>query len=385
MDALAFLIDFAQQAAGFVTGYVLPFLAVLTAVVFVHELGHYAVARRNGVRVEVFSVGFGREIFGWTDRVGTRWKISAVPLGGYVKMFGEYDGEDGAPEERVLTPEERAVSFHYKSVGQRAAIVSAGPAANFLFAVVVLAGLYSTVGSEALRAVVGEVRPGSAAAEAGLLPGDRFLSIGGEEVVWFEDLRRIVSASAGVPLTIVVSREDRQVVLQATPKRVLDDAGVEIGRLGITADPTQVAYERHDPLSATWMAVERTANLVKQIMVYLGQLIAGTRSGAELRGPLGIAKMSGDICEGGAVRCILFAAALSVNLGLINLFPIPMLDGGHLIFCLAEAVRRRPLDRRLQEYGFRFGLILVIMLFLFATWNDLVDLNVLEFFRRLVT
>lgn len=372
----------------FLWDYVIPFVFILTVLVFVHEMGHYWVARRNKVRVDVFSIGFGPEIYGWTDRVGTRWKISAVPLGGYVKMFGETvagDEEEGV----TLTAEEQAVSFHHKTLGQRTAIVAAGPIANFLFAIVLLAVLFSTVGSPAPLAGVGSVQPDSAAAEAGFKPGDRILRIQGETVTWFEDLRRIISANPGVRLDIVVRRGDAEQVLTATPKPHTitkeDNTRLEIGRLGVTPDPAQIEYERHNPLVATWMAVERSVGLTQQILSALGQIIVGTRTAEELGGPLRIAQLSGEMAQGGLVNLIFFMAALSVNLGLINLFPIPMLDGGHLIFYVAEAILGRPLGPRIQEYGFRFGLILVLLLMVFATWNDLVQLKVFEFIRQLVT
>jgi regulator of sigma E protease len=385
MGTIDILTDYVTPFIDVLTDYIIPFLLVLTVVVFVHELGHFLVARRNSVRIEVFSIGFGREILGWTDAAGTRWKVGVVPLGGYVKMFGEYDEDTAEAAGAELTPEDRAVSFHYKSLGQRSAIVAAGPIANFIFAIIVLTGIYTIVGNPAPRAAVGEVVAGSAAAEAGLEAGDRFLSIGGEEVVWFEDLRRIVQVNAGVPLSIVVARRDREVTVVPTPKPVSDGRGGEIGLLGVKPDPEQIGYERADPLNATWMAVKRSVGLVQQILIYLGEWISGGRSGDELRGPVGIAKLSGQICGEGPVSCVLFAAALSINLGLINLFPIPMLDGGHLVFFLAEGVRGRPLDRRLQEYSFRFGLILLIMIFVYATFNDLVDLEVIEFFKQLIT
>ena len=371
----------------FVRDYVVPFLFILTVLVFVHEMGHYWVARRNGVLVQVFSIGFGPEIYGWTDNSGTRWKIGAVPLGGYVKMFGEVaTAED---EERPLTEAEIAVSFSHKTLRQRAAIVAAGPIANFLFAIVVLAALFGIAGNPRPLAGVGSVQPGTAAAEAGIVPGDRILGIDGETVTWFEDLRRIVSAAPGRRLDIVAARGDGEIALQATPKahQVADGAGgtKTIGLLGVAPDPDQIGYERQNPIAATWMAVERTFGLSTRILSYVGEVIIGSRTSEELGGPIRIAQLSGEMAQGGAVNLILFMAALSINLGLINLFPIPMLDGGHLTFYLFEAIRGRPLNQRVQEYGFRFGLILVLLLMLFATWNDLVHLKVFEFIKELVT
>ena len=369
--------------------YIVPFLFILTVLVFVHEMGHYWVARRCGVRVEVFSIGFGPELCGWTDRLETRWKFSAVPLGGYVKMFGENDGFSEGGEERVLSPQERKVSFHHKSLRQRTAVVVAGPLANFLFAIAVLAGLYSIWGTPMPMAGVGSVVADSAAAEAGLRPGDRITSIDGTEITWFEDLRRIVSASPGVRLEFTVVRDGQGLAIVATPKtsRTELESGrvVEIGLLGVSPDPDQIAYERQNVLKATWMGVERTVGLIGQILSYLGEIISGARTTEELGGPLRIAQLSGEMAQGGWVNLVFFMAALSINLGLINLFPIPMLDGGHLAFYVVEAIRGRPLGPRAQEYGFRFGLILVFVLMIFVTWNDLVQLKVFEFFRELIT
>ncbi len=377
-----------MEYANFVWDYVIVFLLVLTVVVFVHELGHYYLARRNGVKVEVFSVGFGPEITGWNDKHGTRWKISAVPLGGYVKMFGEYDfDEDEDGEKRPpMTPEEEAVSFHHKTVGQRAAIVAAGPFANFAFSMVVLALLFSAVGTPAPLAGVGEVVEGTAAAEAGFKAKDRIVAIDGEPIKWFDDLRRIVSAAPGRKMEFRVERSEDEIVLFATPKEHVDeDTGETIGLLGVRPDVDQVDYEQRDPFSASWLAVERTFGLATQIFSYLGQIITGEQSADKLGGPLRIAKVTGEMAQGGLIHLISFTAALSINLGLINLFPIPLLDGGHLVFYGAEALRGRPLPAKAQEYGLRMGLILVLLLMIFATWNDLADLKVFEFLMNLVT
>lgn len=359
--------------------YVVLFIFVLSVLVYVHEWGHYWVARRNGVRVDVFSIGFGPEIHGWTNAAGTRWKISAIPFGGYVKMFGERDVTGDDDESRELSAEEEAVSFSHKSLAQRTAIVSAGPLANFLFAIVVLAVMYGVVGSPRPLAAVGSVRPDSAAAEAGFQPGDRIESIDGQPIRWFEELREIVGRSAGVALTFTIDRTGRKMSVVAIP-RAMEEAnesgGVESrGRLGVTADPEQVEHERHDPLSAAYLAVERTATLTVRILEYVGQIIVGSRSAKELGGPLRIAQISGEMAKGGLSDFIFFMAFLSINLGLINLFPIPMLDGGHLLFYAIEAVLGRPLGPRAQEYGFRFGLILVLVLMVFVTWQDLRNLE----------
>jgi len=368
--------------------YVVPFLIVLTVLVFVHEMGHFLVARRNGVRVEVFSIGFGPELFGWTDRQKTRWKVSALPFGGYVRMFGDANAM-GSPDDalQTMTPEERQVSFHHKRVGQRAAVVVAGPIANFLLAIVVFAGLFTFVGQPFTSPVVGEVDPWSAAARAGFMAGDRILSINGSSIERFQQVVQIVELGLGEPLTVEVAREGKTVVLHAVPAVIErhDNFGhnYRIGRLGLRAKG--VEYVRHGPLSSLWLATEQTGSLTFATLKAIGQMIEGTRSTDELQGPIGIGKMAGDMAEGGVVPVIWFLAVLSLNLGLINILPIPMLDGGHLLFYGLEAVRRQPLAPRVQDYGFRIGLTLVFLLMVFATWNDLVHLKVIKFVAGLIS
>ena len=371
-----------------VVNYVLPFLAILTVLVFVHEMGHFLVARRNGVRVDVFSIGFGPELFGWTDRAKTRWKFSLIPLGGYVRMFGDANAaSQPAGDQADLSPEERAVSFHCKRLGQRAWIVAAGPLANFLFAIVLLAGLFATVGQPFTPPVVGDVVPDSAAAKAGIQPGDRFAAIDGSAIERFEDVQLIVRQNPERAIEVVVLRDGREVVLTAVPtvSELTDNFGSRhrIGLLGVTR--TGVEYARHDPISAVWRATRETGSLTVGTLEAVGQMIIGARSTDELGGPLRIAQMSGQVAEAGLVTVIWFMAILSINLGLINLFPVPMLDGGHLLFYGIEALRGRPLGERAQEFGFRIGIALVFSLILFVTWNDLVHLEVFDFIRRLAT
>ncbi len=359
--------------------YAVPFLGILTVVVFFHEMGHYLVARRNGVRIEVFSICFGPTLFSWKDRAGTRWKIGLLPFGGYVKMFGDSNvtsTPDG--KSRPLTLEEQKVSFLHKRLGQRVAIILAGPLANFLLAIVLFAGLFSTVGQPFSAPVVGEVEEGSAAAAGGLQPGDRILSMNGRGIERFEDIQRIVQLGLGEPLTIVVERATAEVTLFATPKVIerTDRFGNKytVGQLGIRSSGRD--YVRHDPFTAVWRAAETTFNFTAMTLKAVGQMITGTRTTKELRGPLGIAQLSGQVAEGGIGSIVFFIGWLSVILGLVNLFPIPILDGGHLLFYAIEAVRGKPLGERAQEYGFRIGLALVLVLMLFATWNDLVHLGV---------
>jgi regulator of sigma E protease len=358
-------------------GYIIPFLVVLTVLVFVHELGHYLVARRNGVRIEVFSIGFGPEIFGWYDRAGTRWKLSAVPLGGYVKMYGDADASSlpsGSLD--AMSLEDREFSFHHKRLGQRVAVVAAGPVANFIFAIVLLAGLFSTVGQPFTPADVGQVQPASAAEQGGIKPGDTITAIDGRQIDRFEDVQQAVALNNGAPMAIVVRRDGRDVSLNVTPQMTerTDRFGNvhRIGLLGIGR--SGVEYVRHDPVTAVVRATEETWNLSAGTLKAIWQMIVGARTTDELGGPLRIAQMSGEVAQGGIVAIVWFMAVLSVNLGLINLFPIPVLDGGHLLFYVAEAIRGRPLGQRAQEYGFRIGLALVLTLMVFATWNDLMHL-----------
>jgi regulator of sigma E protease len=358
--------------------YIIPFVIILTVLVFVHEMGHYIVARINGVRVEIFSIGFGPEIFGWTTRAGTRWKISAIPLGGYVKMFGDQDPSSAPDAEAIeeMSEDERKVSFHHKRLSQRASIVSAGPIANFLLAIVILACFYSIYGQPSTAPVLAEVVPGSAGDRAGLEAGDRIVSIDGREIDKFEDVQLIVQTGLGAPIEITVLRNGAKITLTAVPDVVelVDRFGntSQVGRLGVKS--STVELEPRDPLTAVWEATRSTYDYSMVTLKAIGQFIVGTRSTKELSGPIGIAKMSGDMAQSGITGVLWFMAILSINLGLINLFPIPVLDGGHLLFYLFEAVRGRPLGQRAQEYGFRFGLGLVVLLMIFVTWNDLVNI-----------
>lgn len=377
-----------MELLGGLWSYVLPFLVVLTVLVFVHELGHYWVARRNGVRVEVFSIGFGPEIWGRTDRLGTRWKISALPFGGYVRFFGDADAAsrpDGSTSS--LSAEEQAVSFHHKRLGQRAAIVAAGPVANFLFAIVLLAGLFAFVGQPSVTAVINEVVPDQPAAEAGILPGDEIVAIGGRQVTRFDEVQQVVVANPGATVDVVVRRDGAElslpVTLSVVEGQAEDGTVTRTGRLGVAGGA--VVYNREDPFTSVWRATTETVSLTGATLAAVGEMLTGARTAEDLAGPLRIAQMSGDMAQTGIVAVVWFMALLSINLGLLNLFPIPMLDGGHLLFYAAEAVRGRPLSDRMQEYGFRIGLALVLGLMVVATWNDLVQLRVVAFFVGLFT
>jgi regulator of sigma E protease len=356
----------------------LPFLVVLTVLVFVHELGHYLIARAAGVRVDVFSIGFGPELFGFNDRAGTRWRFSAIPLGGYVAMHGEGDGSE---------EQDPAVSFAHKSVAKRAAVVIAGPAANFIFAIVVLAGLFMTVGQPYSVPVVSDVTAGSAAERAGLKAGDTILAIDGAAVQRFEDIQQHVQLNSGTPLDIRIRRDGVEQDVTATPDVVVskDTLGNEFshGLLGIRSGV--VDYRRHGPVEAVGQAAQETWGMSKAILVALGQYIAGKRSTQELAGPVGIAQLSGQVAQAGILPVINLMVILSINLGLINLLPVPMLDGGHLVFFGIEALRGKPLGQRVRDFGFRVGFALVLTLMVFATWNDLRRLQVFDFLQKLMS
>lgn len=360
------------------------FLIILSLIVFVHEFGHYWVARRNGVKVEVFSIGFGPELFGRNDRHGTRWKFSAIPLGGYVKMLGDADASSATVDRAAARD---PASFPAKSVWQRMAIVVAGPAFNFLYAIAVLAVLFAVSGRPFTPAVVGEVNPGSPAEAAGLLAGDRILAAGGREIASFEELQALVRESTGEPLALSVDRDGERLELAVTPalSEIEDRFGGKhrVGLMGVSR--AGVEFRRSSPPMAVVDAVVETGRMVGGTLVALGEMVAGTRGTEELGGPIKIAQMSGEIARDGIVAVIWFTAVLSINLGLINLFPIPMLDGGHLVLYGIEAARGRPLGERSQEIAFRFGLAMVLSLMVFATWNDLRGTPLVRFFAGLLS
>lgn len=363
-------------------GYIIPFLFVLTIVVFVHELGHFLVARWCGIKVLTFSVGFGPELAGFNDRHGTRWKLAAIPLGGYVKFFGD-DSEASTPNAEALqkmSEADRAVSFHHKPVAARAAVVAAGPIANFLLAIVVFAALFAIIGKPNTSARVDTVQPGSAAATAGFQVGDVVKSIDGQAIETFSDMQRAVGTRAGQTLTIAVDRGGVPVTLRATPdlREIKDNFGNvhRVGILGISRNNTEAEAkpQRVDPATAVWLGVKETWFVIDRTLSYIGGVVVGREAADQVGGPIRIAQISGQVATVGLSALIHLAAVLSVSIGLLNLFPVPLLDGGHLLFYLVEAVRGRPLSERAQEMGFRVGLALVLMLMIFATYNDILHL-----------
>ena len=369
--------------------YIVPFLFVLTIVVFFHELGHFSVARFFKTKIDVFSVGFGKEIFGWNDKHGTRWRVSWLPLGGYVKFFGDEGAastpdKDRLAEQRAsMTEEELAGCFHFKPLHQRAAIVAAGPFANFVLAIFIFWAFFWIIGETVMAPRVGKIVEGSAAEEAGLQPGDLITHIDGRPISSFAELQSIVSLSSDTELLVSIDRAGQPVELKATPRRTEDEDPfgnkINVGKIGFyhTGADEDVQRLRYGFVESAQQGVSRTWFIAEQTMVFLGRLVRGKEDSTQISGPLRIAQISGKVASIGIFALINLAAVLSVSIGLINLFPIPMLDGGHLMFYGYEAVAGKPLGERAQDYGFRIGLALVLCLMVFATWNDLVHLSLI--------
>lgn len=461
------LIELVQLVLNNIWTYGVTFLAVLGVLVFVHEWGHYVVARLCGVKVDVFSVGFGREIWGWTAKSGTRWKISLFPLGGYVKMFGDMDPasaaqsdeiEDEQGHKRHMTEGERAVAFFSKPVWKRAAIVFAGPAINFVFAVLILSSLYMGIGRPVTPPQVTGIEVGSAAEKAGLMPHDLIRTIDGKKIVSFDDVRRAVMLRLDQEMDFGIERDGQPMHLTVIPQKLSEKDrfgfehergylgvigpanGIDMGYItsvnGVATDgdlakthsliqgnldrPMKIATKidtreselmvhvpadmnkqfgnaedpaynalflgvrpgneivTYGPLAALGVAVSETWTISAETLNAVWQMVTGTRSAKELGGIIRIGAMAGDMAQQGIISVVLFTALLSINLGLINLFPIPMLDGGHLLFYGVEAVRGKPMSERAQEYAFRFGLVILVSLMVFSNLNDVLQMFVLS-------
>ena len=357
---------------------ILGFVLLLGPLVVIHELGHYLVGRWCGVKADAFSVGFGKELFGVTDRRGTRWKLSAIPLGGYVQFAGDMDPTSRPDDAKFagLSPEERAQTFNAQPLWRRAAIVAAGPLTNLLFAVLIFAAFNMAFGKLVAPAVVDSFTPGSPAAAAGLRPGDRVVAVDGEAIADFEALREKVWPWPGGAFRLTVERsgETLTIPVKAATKVLKDRFGNEsrVGMIGIMAARAKV--EPVGPVEAVTLAGRQTWGVVKMLVVGIRQIVTGERSVSELGGPIKTAKYSGEQLSLGWLEFASFAAFISINLAFINLLPIPALDGGHLAFYAAEAVRRRPLDARSQDWAYRTGLAFVLGLMLFVTLNDLASL-----------
>ncbi|MEM9222367.1 MAG: RIP metalloprotease RseP [Pseudomonadota bacterium] len=375
--------EFIQSLGTGVAGYILPFLFVLGLIIFVHEMGHFLVARWCHVAVDAFSIGFGPEVFGWNDRHGTRWKLSAVPLGGYVKFSGDENAASVPDRDAIerMSEEERSTSFFLKPLWQRAAIVAAGPFANFILAVAIFAVFFVVAGRPMADAVISSVEPESPAAVAGFESGDIITAIDGRNVRSFSDVQRVVASAAGDELSFTVDRGGVPVTLLATPERreLTDPFGNPYtqGVLGVKreAGSGEIPRETLGPIAAVGAGIGETWYVTKRTVEVVGGIIIGTQSASQLGGPIRVAQVSGEVAAISLAALFSLAAMLSVSIGLINLLPIPMLDGGHLMFYAIEGLRGRPLSERAQDVGFRIGLGLVLLLMGFATFNDIVHLT----------
>lgn len=359
--------------------YLIAFLLVLTPVVFFHELGHFLVARWNDVDVEAFSIGFGKELFGRVDKHGTRWKICAVPLGGYVKFAGDSNAASVPDFDKsaAMSDKEKAGSFTHKSVGQRAAVVVAGPIANFILAIVIFTAGFMIYGKPVSDPIIASVRADSAADKSGLKAGDLIISLDGSKITSFNDIPLIVAPNAGKEMTIVIKRSATTHTFQITPqeKEIKDRFGnvQKIGLIGITntSKVGNFRIEKLGMIESLKEAVGQTWYQIKTPLIYLKDIVVGRKSADMLGGPIQIAKYSGDIASQGYISLIQFVAFISVAIGLMNLFPIPMLDGGHLVFYAIEAIRGKPVSEKAQEIGFTAGMFMILSLMIFTTYNDI--------------
>ena len=365
---------------GFVLGTLVPFLFVLTVVVFVHEMGHYLIGRWCGIGVKAFSIGFGPELFGFNDSHGTRWKLCAIPLGGYVKFVGDMNATSSQPSAEdleALSDSEREVAFHTQPIWKRAATVVAGPLFNFLLTIVVFAVLFSVYGRPVLDPMVAEVTAGSPAEKAGILPGDRFVKVDGSTVETFADVQRLVQGRAGDAIAFTMLRDGKEITLTATPLPMeqQDALGnkIKVAVIGVV-NSTELGQARvvtYNPVGAVGAAIEETGHVIQRTGQFLQRFVAGREDRCQLGGPIKIAKMSGQAAKLGFEWLVQLVAFLSVGIGILNLLPIPPLDGGHLLFYGVEAVIRRPVSERTMEMAYRTGLLLVLGFMGFVFWNDL--------------
>lgn len=364
---------------GFLGGYILPYILILSLLVFIHEMGHYLAGRWSGIRVLAFSVGFGPEILGFTDRHGTRWKISAIPLGGYVRFFGDADSAsrpDGEAESR-LTDAEKAQTLNGAKLWKRAFTVAAGPLANFLLAIAIFAVMFGTVGKPVSDPVVSSIKSGSAAQDAGIRPGDVLVALDGRKIETFDDVVRYITMRPEVPVVVTVSRNDVTLDLPLTPRlAVIEDRfgnKMEVGQIGIITDQQAGNFRivKLGPGEALWEGVRQTGHIVTGTFDYIGNMIAGRMNADQLGGPVRVVQASGEMATLGIIALFNLAAVLSVSLGLLNLMPVPVLDGGHLVLYAIEGLRGKPLGQGAQEIAFRIGFAMILSLMVFATWNDI--------------
>ena len=372
-----------MEFATLIAHNIFSFIVILSIIVFIHEFGHYWIAKKFGVKIEEFSIGFGKEIFGWNDKSGTRWKVSLVPLGGYVKMFGDESAASTPDSEKLreFSEDEKSVSFYYQKLYKRFLIVLGGPLANFLTAIVILTFFFNYYGRPETKPVVDTVLETSAAEEIGIQTGDVITNLNGKNITRFEQLKGIVALHPEMPLSIEYDRAGEIIKAEITPK-VLETEDVfgdkaRIGIIGISAVAAE--YQELGMVDSVFASVEETYDISVKTLQAVGQMITGDRSAKDISGILRIADYSGKSVDQGLKMVFWFMAIISINLGLVNLFPIPMLDGGHLFFYIIEAVRGKPLSEKTQEYLFRFGFLVLISLMLFATFNDLRHFNVISF------
>ena len=373
--------DYLSTLATGIWQYGIMFLLVLTLVVFIHELGHFLVARWCGVAVKAFSIGFGPEIYGFYDKHGTRWRFAWIPLGGYVKFIDDDNptSQRASRAEKPLTADERAGAFQSKSVGVRAAVVVAGPVANFLLAIVLYAGLNAVVGVRVLPAYVDAVVANSPAARAGFMPGDKIVAIGNNKIEKFDDLQRIVGSNAGQELTFTVERAGQTLALKATPN--VDEQKDALGRtfrrglIGIqrSISPDKVSTKAVSIPEAIVLGVTETYGNITQALSGIGDIITRKQSAEQMGGPIMMAEVTAKVAELGIDPMLRWIAFISANIGFLNLLPIPILDGGHLMFYAYEAVRGKPAGERLQQMGFQVGLALLMMLMVFVNFNDIMN------------
>ena len=374
---------FAQPPLWFI---IIAFICAIGPLVFFHELGHYWVARWFGVGAEQFSIGFGREIAGWTDKRGTRWKVGWLPLGGYVRFVGDMNPVSQPDPAAEVSPELRSVSFHHKPWWQRFLIVLAGPVANFLLAIAIFAAFFAAFGEPRTANIVTGVVVGGPAQAAGVRPGDRITSIAGRSTATFEDIYQVVSLRPGERVEIVVQRNGTPLRLPARigTRQETDRFGqkFKVGRLGIAGG--ERTFIQPTALELVPAATTYTFKITQWMVDGLWQILSGRRSARDLGGPLKMAQIAGQQASLGPFEFIQLIALFSINLGFINLLPVPMLDGGHLVFYAAEAVRRRPVSERAQDWAFRGGLALLLALLVFVTVNDLASFGLFERLGRLI-
>ena len=374
--------------------YILPFIALIVVVVFIHEYGHYYFAKRYGVGVTDFSIGFGKEMFGWNDKSGTRWKICVIPLGGYVKFFGDRNVYSQADNEKIIkeySKEDQEKLFVLKPLYQRALIVFGGPLANFLLAILIFFSIYTFAGKDFTPAVINEVQKDSPAMVAGLKNNDIVISIDGNEVKSIMDVSKFITMSTDEFISFTIKRFDQELIFRVKPNLVNseDNLGNKINKrmIGIKlgAYNNEVNHVKLGPSKAIYYAVNEVYYVTTSSLKYLGSMIAGNGDSSQLGGPIRIAKISGQVAEFGILPFISLMAYISISLGLINLFPIPMLDGGHLMFYGIEKILGRPLSQKTQEGFFRIGMFLLLSLMFFTTFNDLKDVGLFKFFNNYIS